>query len=134
MHEALSPPMEGRSVNNLPCSTSNSIDYFSNFRTTLNKLGRFGLIMSIPKDQMGFKANLTQPREGVIIKCTQNGLFNHLMNVITWLQMAVSKVEIRNQKARHQFMTCDCLPQLLVVVKITTDNINICIKLTKMKF
>ena len=36
--------------------------------------------------------------------------------------MAISEVEILNQKSRHPFMVSDCLPQPLVVIKILKKN------------
>ena len=57
------------------------------------------------------------PRE-----CPLNGLFHDLVPVILTSQMVVSEVEIPNRKSRHPFMVRDCLPQPLVVVKITTAN------------
>ena len=62
------------------------------------------------------------PREGVIVECHLNGLFHDLVTVILTSRMAVTEVEIPNQKSRHPFMVRDCLPQPLVVAKITTVN------------
>ena len=44
------------------------------------------------------------------------------VTVILMSQMAVSEVEIPNQKSRHPFKVCDGLTQPLVVVKIKTAN------------
>ena len=62
-----------------------------------------------------------QTREGVSNKYPLNGLF-HNVTVILMPQMAVSEVEIPNQKSRHPFKVCDGLTQPLVVVKIKTAN------------
>ena len=44
------------------------------------------------------------------------------VTVILTSQMAVSEVEIPNQKSQHPFKVCDGLTQPLVVVKIKTAN------------
>ena len=76
----------------------------------------------MPYDKPFFVTMLVHYTKGQWVKCPQNGLFHDLVTIISTSQMAVSEVEIPTQKSWHPFIVRDCLPQPLVVVKITTAN------------